>query len=567
MKNNYEIGDVKNAEFLKKTDDSACFLGTSGKGKEIWLTRKMMRQHMLVSGTTGSGKTEFLLSLLLNSFANGGGGIFVDGKGDISLHARILAMAEQFDRSDDVYVLNFMNRNNAGSNSSNTINPFQYMPSDAITNLLVSLMDDVGADAAMWKGRAVAMFTGAIRVLVWLRDNDALPLDVGVVRDSLNLRKLIDFSDPRKYPVLPHEIRKVVKNYLSSLPGFHEEKGYKQSQTTLDQHGYLEMQWTRILGMMADVYGDIFNSHNVDIDIRDIIENRRILVVLLPALEKSGDEIANLGKFVVSIVKAMAGASLGSEITGSWQTVLKKRTRRQSAPFTCIFDEVSAYMTDGLDLLAAQARSLNFNLVFATQEIGMMLRKNYNVANSIIANCTTKIMFETNEPRANEALAFLDLYNSRHLTRRGSIFSRFAQGMSNWFTEPVPVQDLLRNLAPGEFIIAQRNAAVLAKGPISNFTLTRSLGPNTYFSHHNAAVEILDALRPSAAKKVFSAPLDPPLPDAFRPLAALNEIDALPGGHVFMSAALKTLADLADTDPKLFGSRHTTSDEIMEIGA
>lgn len=566
MRKTYEIGNLKDAKFLKKSNDSACFIGTSGTGKEIWLTKQMMRQHMLVSGTTGSGKTEFLLSLLLNSFANGGGGIFVDGKGDISLHARVLAMAEQFNRRDDVYVLNFMNRrNNLGDTASNTINPFQYMASDAITNLLVSLMDDVGSDGAMWKGRAVAMFTGVIRVLVWLRDNEAQPLDVGVVRDSLNLKKLIAFADPANYPTLPANIRKTVKSYLFSLPGFHEDKGYKQSQTTFDQHGYLEMQWTRMLGMMADVYGDIFNSRDIDIDIRDIVENRRILVVLLPALEKSGDEVANLGKFVVSIIKAMAGASLGSEISGSWQDVVEQRKKTQSAPFTCIFDEVSHYMIDGLDLMAAQARSLNFNLVFATQEIGMMLRKNFNVANNIIANCATKIMLQTNEPRVNSALAFLDLYNSRHMARYGSIFSRIRRALSNSFTEPVPLHDMLRNLAPGEFFITHRDAAVFVNGTITNFDLKQDLAPNTYYSHHGAADEILKIIKPTISTKLFSVPLEPQLPDALRSLSELNEIDALPGGHVFLSAALKALAEITDDVPK-FSAYSKAADEIMEIG-
>jgi hypothetical protein len=564
MKKQYEIGNVREAEFLKYTDDSSCFLGKSGSGKEIWLSRRMMRQHMLVSGTTGTGKTEFLLTLLLNSFANGGGGIFVDGKGDLNVHARVLAMADQFGRSDDVYVLNFMNRGNDQSVCSNTINPFQYMASDAITNLLVSLMDDVGADAQMWKGRAVAMFTGVIRVLVWLRDHEGHPMDVGVVRDSINLRRIIDFADPAKYPTVPEEVRRSVRSYLGSLPGFQPEKDYKQSQTTLDQHGYLEMQWTKVLGMMADVYGDIFNSADVDIDIRDIIENRRILVVLLPALEKSGDEIASLGKFVVSIVKAMASASLGADAAHSWEEVLNRQGKRQALPFTCIFDEVSHYMVEGLDLMAAQARSLNFNLVFSTQEIGMMHRKNYNVANNIIANCATKIMFMTNESRANAALAFLDLYNSKHLTRHAGLLGRITTCFRNGFNDPVPVHDLLRNLLPGEFFIAHRDCAVFAKGVSSNFKLRLPLTPLKYFNHREAGENIAAALRPNEPT-ALSEPLGMPLPEEFEPLQALNKLDALPGGHAFMSTSLKVLAALTEGSRLVFRDTQK-ADDIMEIG-
>lgn len=140
---------------------------------------------------------------------------------------------------------------------SNTLNPFSTGSSDALTQMLVSLMDDVGGDGAMWKGRATAMLTGVIRALVWLRDQNVVDLNVGVIRDTLNLRAIIDLGDKNKNPDMPAHIRKSIRSYLTSLPGFQEDKGYKQAQTTLDQHGYLEMQFTKILGSLADVYGHI----------------------------------------------------------------------------------------------------------------------------------------------------------------------------------------------------------------------------------------------------------------------------------------------------------------------
>ncbi len=68
----------------------------------------------------------------------------------------------------------------------------------------------------------------------------------------MNLRRVIDLADADKYPEMPVAIRKALGAYLSSLPGFQREKGYRQSQTTLDQHGFLEMQLTRALGYLAD---------------------------------------------------------------------------------------------------------------------------------------------------------------------------------------------------------------------------------------------------------------------------------------------------------------------------
>lgn len=61
------------------------------------------------------------------------------------------------------------------------------------------------------------------------------------------------------------------------------------------------MQFTRSIQSLADEYGYIFKAQLADIDVLDVVLNRRIMAVLIPALEKSGDEAANLGKIVASI--------------------------------------------------------------------------------------------------------------------------------------------------------------------------------------------------------------------------------------------------------------------------
>src|SRR5690606_5152850 len=107
--------------------------------------------------------------------------------------------------------------------------------SDSLTQMVVSLMDEAGGDGALWKGRATAMLTGVMRALCWLRDNGIVDLNVGEIRNFMNLDRVIDLADASKYPEMPPEIRGSVKAYLKSLPGFNEEAGYKQGTTTRDQ--------------------------------------------------------------------------------------------------------------------------------------------------------------------------------------------------------------------------------------------------------------------------------------------------------------------------------------------
>lgn len=387
------------------------YLGNEIKnGKEVWLTNDDARQHFLVLGTTGAGKTESLLGFAANALMWGSGFLFCDGKGDVALFAKVYALARRFGREDDLLVLNFMTGNQdlgaaGGKIMSNTLNPFSTGSSDSLTQMVVSLMDDAGGDGAMWKGRATAMLTGVMRALSWLRDEGKVDLNVGEIREFMALKRIIDLGDPTEFPDMPQAIRGTIRSYLTSLPGFQEEKGYKQAQTTLDQHGYLEMQFTKILGSLADVYGHIFHTPNGEVDMFDVVLNRRILVIMLPALEKSGDEIANLGKIVVATLKGMMGATLGSSLEGSWAQVVENRPTNSPSPFICVLDEVGYYTVEGMALMAAQARSLGFTMVYASQDIPAMKRLNEKEAASIIANTNTKVYMRTEEADVTGKLA------------------------------------------------------------------------------------------------------------------------------------------------------------------
>ena len=384
-------------------------------------------EHLFVAENyVATHNTETLLGFVANALTWSSGFLFCDGKGDVALMAKVYALARLFNREDDLLVLNFMTGNrdlgrSGGNIMSNTLNPFSSGSSDGLTQMVVSLMDDAGGDGAMWKGRATAMFTGVMRALTWLRDEDVVDLNVGTIRDYLNLRAIIDLADPKIYPEMPPAIRKSVRSYLTSLPGFQEDKGHKQAQTTLDQHGYLEMQFTKILGSLADVYGHIFFTESGEVDMFDVVLNRRLLVIMLPALEKAGDEIANLGKIVVANLKGMMGATLGNNIQGNWEQIVDNRVTNSPSPFLVCLDEVGYYTVDGMALMCAQARSLGFGLILASQDIPAMKRLNEKEAASIIANTNTKIFMRLEEMEQSGDLALKSA--GRGLTNRSKGYS------------------------------------------------------------------------------------------------------------------------------------------------
>lgn len=277
------------------------YLGNAYKenNEEIWLTNNDARTHILYLGTTGAGKTEGLKSICSNALCWGSGFVYVDGKADNDLWSSLYAMTRRFGRDDDLLVLNYMTGNSDDGATSNSMNPFTFGSSSYLANMMVNLMPDAGGDNAMWKERAVALIFALMPALTYLRDKKNVPLDIGSVRDYIELGPIVKLS---RNTDLPDRIARGLQGYLATLPGFSDEafddeghdvppspdKPMYDMQVARQQHGYLSMQFTRALQSLADEYGYIFKAQLADIDMIDVVLNRRIMVVLIPALEKGG---------------------------------------------------------------------------------------------------------------------------------------------------------------------------------------------------------------------------------------------------------------------------------------
>lgn len=391
--------------FLGNLDED----GHPEKGRELWLTNADARTHMLFLGTTGSGKTEGLKSLVANSLTWGSGFVYVDGKADTDLWASLYALVRRFGRDDDILALNYMTANSDSGAVSNTMNPFSNGSASYITNMVVSLMPDAGGDNAMWKERAVALMGALMPALTWKRDRGDILLDVSALRDYIELPAIIRLS---RDPDLPERILRGLHGYLTTLPGYidaaFDDEGNERPpspdqpmydlQVARQQHGYLSMQFTRSLQSLADDYGYIFRAQLADVDVLDVVLNRRVLVVLIPSLEKSGDEAANLGKIVVASMKGMMGATLGNTVEGSWESAIGSKQTRSQSSFMAVFDEVGYYTAPGMAVMAAQARSLGFSLIFAAQDLPSMEKRVKQEAQSILANCNLKIFGKIEDP-------------------------------------------------------------------------------------------------------------------------------------------------------------------------
>lgn len=382
---------------------------------EIWFTNDDMRTHVLIFGSTGSGKTEALVSIAFNSLAQGSGFIYVDGKGDNSLYAKVFGMVRKMGREDDLLLINFMTgaRDVIGaqkSRLSNTMNPFAQGSSSMIAQLIVSLMDSGGGggDGDMWKGRAISFVEALMKVLVAMRDEGHILLDANLIRNYFMLEKLEMIVCDRKFPIdesrsipidyMPKQIFEPLDNYVLNLPGYNKSKKGNQAGEVREQHGFITMQLGRVFTSLADTYGHIVRVNLAEVDLKDVVLNRRILVVLLPALEKSPEELSNLGKVIIASLKAMMAAGLGDEVEGTYRDVILRKPTNSPSPYVCIMDEYGYYAVPGFAVVPAQARSLGFSAIFAGQDLPAFQKASKEEAASIGANTNIKICMKMEDP-------------------------------------------------------------------------------------------------------------------------------------------------------------------------
>src|SRR3990167_7299710 len=205
-------------------------------------------------------------------------------------------MVRSMGREDDLLLINFMTgaRDIIGpqeSRLSNTLNPFGSGSSSMLSNLVVSLMGstkNANPDADMWKGRAIGFVEALMKVLVAMRDAGNILLDANTIRNYFHLPKLETIVLDKLFPRdgmesvslenYPSVILEAISNYLLTLPGFKKENKGKQVSQVFEQHGYITMQLVRIFTSLADTYGHILRTRLPEVDLTDVVLNRRIFL-------------------------------------------------------------------------------------------------------------------------------------------------------------------------------------------------------------------------------------------------------------------------------------------------
>lgn len=488
------FGLIKSSKIVKTVKKSAgiLYLGfyrgspnNSDSGKELWISNSDARTHMFLGGTTGSGKSETLLGIYVNALLWGAGACYGDGKADSNLGFCCWSLARRFGREDDFLVLNYLTGGtdpfenivkkekgiyNSVSHQSNSTNPFSDGSADFLIQLVSSLMPKASGESAQWQEKAITMISAIIRILAYLRAKGEGTISASILREALELKELVKIYKRGLSGEFPEDAFAPISNYLNSGIPFNMElidEPSKWDQEVLNQHGYLTAQFTA-LGLLVDTYGFIFSDQYGEVDMLDVLLNNRLLVVMIPSLEKSPTESAALGKLFISSIRLMMAQNLGYKLEGDKSEVLDIKATNSPTPSVIILDEIGYYYALGLAVMYAQARSLGFMMIAAVQDVQALKRGEAGEESaSLIANTKIKWSLALEDPEDTYELiqkaggqAYYSVLNGHETTDAG-LYTAYSQQVNVNYEKQdrIELTDL-KSLNAGEGILIFQDSVV-----------------------------------------------------------------------------------------------------------
>jgi len=409
------------------------------RGKQVFLSADDLTRHMLVLGTTGSGKSEFLKGMTFCVLCWASGFFVADAKADNKLPTDMYSQVRMFARDYDYLVVNYLLGGlsptqiaNMRERLSNGLQPATAADADTLVQMTSNIMVKASGDSKTWQDRGLNLFRGICRALTHKRDLGELTLSIETMREYLALDKIEELyvegwklANGGAWPT-PYL---GVKSYLEvGLPGFQLQNMLRkhgclkeeaedeaqalnqafgrpaapakkpptnQTNETYNQHGYRADQVYPALSLLIDTYGHIFKRKHPEVDMQDVVVNNRICISLIPSLEKGAQEQESLGKLNLALLRVMMARALGSSIEGDVHQNVDAKITASATPFALFLDEFAYQFAEGIALTAAQARSLNFFLCALAQDLEKLTEGDRAAeAGAMMANQATKFFMK-----------------------------------------------------------------------------------------------------------------------------------------------------------------------------
>lgn len=317
---------------------------------------------VLCTGSTGAGKTETLLSMATQYIENNEGVIYFDGKGESVLYSKMFSYATKYNRLNDFYCLNCM----TGSREAFGMDGNQ---PESLSHSIDPINPMLGCDEyfTTFFGRFGSVIHA---ILKELHKKDQL-MDTQSLKSILMLNNLIQWYKDKKFNT--SEIADYLIEIGLSLDQDNDEEDFNEA---LEKHAFLAHTAYEIVKILED-FSYMFRV-DATVNMEKIFLERKILVILLPALEKSTYVLANLGTLLTAQIK-----------------YIEEKYQKYNTHFQNIIIDEFNYFADNLNNLNLKTTKNNY--IF-----GCYSYHPYDVGNHIfeyvINNANTIVIMKNEDP-------------------------------------------------------------------------------------------------------------------------------------------------------------------------
>ena len=355
----------------------------------IWIYDDDRLKHIYVVGKTGTGKSKFLLNLMINDVTQGKGVGVIDPHGDIidELMTHIPVSRKDdviiFDPTDDQFPF--------------CMNPLDIWP-DESKQILAKWFIDI-FKKFFWANRNPKLEHVLRMIFLALLDKQGSTLfDV--------IRALTD-KDFR-YEMINSIQDDVVRSFWTNeFAWWSQQFNTEAIMPILNKVGQL---------LSIDILKNIFASPENKLDLRKVMDEKKILLIKLPKGKLQEEVMGFLGAMFV---------------TKLFQTAVGRQSvdKNERVPFFLYVDEFQNFATDTFNEIFSEARKYGLSLSVAHQFIKQIPQ---NISESLFGNVWTLISFrissEDAEYMKQHFQPFLDGYDLSNLNMREFYCKLLVQG-------------------------------------------------------------------------------------------------------------------------------------------
>lgn len=312
------------------------------------------RRHMYVLGKTGMGKSTMLTNLILQDIHNGHGCAFLDPHGDTVEY--ILKRIPESRIKDVVYF------NPSDTEFPIGFNIFEQVKDEEMFLLAAGMM---AVFKRIWEGSWSAR-------MEYILNNTLLALLETPGNTLLDVVRMLQDDDFRK-KVVGGIIDPVVKNFwIKEFASFNDKYRTEAIAPILNKIGQF---------FSTSLIRNILGQQKSTINLRDIMDNRKILLINLTKGKLGDDNSALLGSLMVTRMQLAAMSRVD----------IPEAERKD---FYVYVDEFQNFVTDSFAVILSEARKYRLSLILAHQYIAQLTEsENLKVRNAIFGNAGTILSY------------------------------------------------------------------------------------------------------------------------------------------------------------------------------